>query len=70
MSLSFYLKIIVFLDFLLKEITEAPEEQALIYCRMDLPLGLKVSCGRTKSIQATLCLQWAGIYHITQKYPS
>lgn len=60
----------MFLDFLLKGITEAPAELARIYCRKDLPLGLKVSCGRTKSSQATLYLQQAGIPYIAQKSPS
>lgn len=69
MLLSSNLKITVFLDFLLKEIAEAPAEQA-IYCTRDSPLGLKVCCGRTKCTQAALCLQWAGISHMAQKSPS
>lgn len=32
----------MFLDFLLKEITESPAEQAIIYSRSDLPFGLNV----------------------------
>lgn len=65
--------LIVFLDFLLKGITEAPAEQARIYCRRDL-LTLRAEGflwkDQIQSFQATLCLQQAGMPHIAQKSPS